>query len=200
MGFTPDAEVEVREQRDDPRNWTVMREIVYDGESDRFVVPGGDDTDFASVPRLFVWLLPRYGAYTKAAILHDHLWRKEVPRGTISLPEADAILRRAMRELGVSFLQRWMMWAAVRLGALTKPGGRKRWLRDSWAVLPVLVVALPVVIPPAIAIALGLLLFETLEAIFYVPLKITKALKQRLNPAGAHKEVNPPSLDISTTG
>jgi hypothetical protein len=53
----------------------------------------------------------------------------------------------------VPFLRRWMMWGAVRIGALVKPGGRKRWLRDSWRVIPLLLLALPIVGPPALASA-----------------------------------------------
>jgi hypothetical protein len=48
-----------------------------------------------------------------------------------------------MWELGVPFLRRWLMWGAVRIGALTKPGGRKGWLRDSWRAIPLLLLALP---------------------------------------------------------
>jgi Protein of unknown function (DUF1353) len=58
------------------------------------------ETDFASVPRVFVWFLPRYGRYTKAAILHDYLWREAVPAGKLRLAEADVIFRHAMHELG----------------------------------------------------------------------------------------------------
>ena len=38
-------------------------------ENATFEVPAGFDTDFASVPTPFTWLVPRYGLYTKAAIL-----------------------------------------------------------------------------------------------------------------------------------
>ena len=84
-----------------------------------------------SVPRIFVWFLPRYGRYTKAVILHDYLWRVRAKNGTLDYVDADGIFRRAMRELGVPFMKRWIMWAAVRWGALFKPGGRKGWLRES---------------------------------------------------------------------
>jgi hypothetical protein len=36
----------------------------------KVVVEEVDDTDFASIPRVFVWFLPRYGRYTLAAIYH----------------------------------------------------------------------------------------------------------------------------------
>jgi hypothetical protein len=100
----------------------------------------GMETDFASVPRVFVWFLPQYGRYTKAAVLHDYLWRDAVPAGQLTLAEADGISRRAMWELGVPFLRHWMMWGAVRIGALIKPGGRQGRQRDgtgsSWPGTP----------------------------------------------------------------
>lgn len=124
-------------------------------------VPASMQTDFASVPRVFVWFLPRYGRYTKAAILHDHLWRDLVPAGKLTLLEADGIFRRAMRELRVPFLRRWMMWAAVRWPALLKPGGRTGWWKESWRVLLFTLLALPIVAPPAALILIA-------QAVFYV--------------------------------
>jgi len=102
-GFDDDTTVDVR-QLDDV-TWAVLRPLGYQAAHDRFIVPIGQRTDFASVPRVFVWLLPRYGRYTKAAILHDYLWRVAVPAGRITLIDADGILRQAMRELGVPFLR-----------------------------------------------------------------------------------------------
>ena len=77
MSFTPDSEVRVKEL--EHSDWELLRILEYKGNRDRFEVPEGLETDFASVPRVFVWFLPRYGRYTKAAILHDYLWRDAVP-------------------------------------------------------------------------------------------------------------------------
>ncbi len=192
MPFSADSEVHV--QAIDDRNWQLLRELKYTGKWKSFTVPIGMDTDFASVPRVFVWLLPQYGRYTKAAILHDWLWRKGVPARDATLAEADAIFRRAMRELGVPFLRRWLAWGAVRLGALKKPGGRKGWLKDSWQVLPLGVLALPIVGPPAIFILIALAAFYFLELVFYVPLKAAAALKRRRPEAPPPKQVNEPEL------
>ena len=103
-----------------------MRALTYEGQEQLpFAVYRGMETDFASVPRVFVWLLPRYGAYTKAAMVHDLLWREYACKGRMSYRDADGVFRRALRELEVPFLRRWMMWTAVRWGALVKPGGRQ---------------------------------------------------------------------------
>ncbi|HEX9993190.1 MAG TPA: DUF1353 domain-containing protein [Acidimicrobiales bacterium] len=194
MGFAPGTTVDVRENGRCAGQWEVLRPITYHGARQTFVVPGGSCTDFASVPRVLVWLIPRYGRWTPAAILHDHLWRVEVPAGTITRPEADGIFRRAMRELGVPFLKRWLMWAAVRIAAFTKPGGRERWLRDSWQVLPLLAVGLPVAVPPALVILVCQAAFYVAEHVVYVPL----AVARRLRPPGEAKQVNRPRFDLTT--
>jgi Protein of unknown function (DUF1353) len=70
MGFL-DNDVVVRTFGD--KQWTLVEQLRYQGNHDLFTVPPNFTTDFASVPRVFVWFLPRYGRYTKAAILHDYL-------------------------------------------------------------------------------------------------------------------------------
>ena len=142
----------------------------------------------------FVWFIPRYGRYTKAAILHDYLCSVCVPARRVSRIEADGIFRQAMRELGVPFLQRWIMWAAVRWGALTKGDGREDWWKEAPRVVLITVLALPVVAPPAIVIAVALLAYWVVELLAWVPLKLTQRAKlRRGKPA---KKVNAPALHI----
>ena len=193
MSFTPDSEVRVKEL--EGSDWELLRILEYKGNRDHYEVPEGLETDFASVPRVFVWFLPRYGRYTKAAILHDYLWREAVPAGELTLAEADGIFRRAMWELGVPFLRRWMMWGAVRVGALVKPGGRKGWRRDSWRVIPLLLLALPIVGPPALVILVALAVFYLVELLVYVPQKLF-GRKARAPQDPAAKEVNAPALEL----
>ncbi len=195
MPFHHDSNVDV-EQIDD-REWRLLRELRYEGKSQSFTVPAGSSTDFASVPRAFVWFLPKYGRYTKAAILHDHLWRVAVPAGELTLPDADGIFRRAMRELEVPFLRRWLMWAAVRIGALAKPAGRRGWLRESWPVFPLALLALPVVVLPGLVILVALAVFFVIEYVVYLPLRVVRRVQQ--SRGGRPKAVNPPSLDLETT-
>jgi uncharacterized protein DUF1353 len=75
-------------------DWKVMSPLRYEGGTQCFEIPAGAQTDFASVPALFQWLIPRSGRYTKAAVLHDHLWR--TPIDGVSQGDADAIFRRCM--------------------------------------------------------------------------------------------------------
>jgi hypothetical protein len=191
MPFVGDDDVAV-EQIDDV-SWDLLRRLTYKGKKDRFVVPRGMNTDFASIPRVFTWFLPRYGKYTKAAVLHDYLWRRKAVAGEISWIDADAIFRRAMRELDVAFLRRWIMWAAVRWGALLKKGGLDGWWRESWRVVLITLLALPILLPPAAVILVSLLAFYLLELLFWAPLKLAS-----LRQARPDKEVVMPSVKLKS--
>src|SRR4026208_2029529 len=114
LGFPGGLIVDV--QAISEKRWKVLTPFIYRATNEVYTVPAGQETDFASVPRVFVWFLPRYGRYTKAAILHDHLWRDLASQGHMDFIDADGMFRRAMRELNVPFLKRWIMWAAVRWG------------------------------------------------------------------------------------
>lgn len=157
--FSPESELVVREAEDE--RWELVRPLVYRGNRESFTVPAGFRTDFASVPRPFWWLVPRYGRFTKAAVLHDYLWQE----GALSRCDADGIFRRAMHELGVPFLRRWLMWTAVRWGAnRLRPvdcGARQLLL-----VLAITLTALPL-LAGALLVALFLVLFMVLEWLAY---------------------------------
>jgi Protein of unknown function (DUF1353) len=179
----------------DEKNWELILPLAYRGTDEFFVVPSGMRTDFASVPRVFVWFLPQYGRYTKAAILHDYLWRERAAKGTLRWLDADAMFRRAMRELDVAFLRRWIMWAAVRWAALTRRGGWAGWWKESWRVLLVTLVALPIVLPPAVLILLSLMLFFLLELIVWVPIRVSFEVRKAIEKRRPPKEVKAPRLD-----
>ena len=189
-GFPPGSTVDVRQV--DDQDWETLRVLTYHATKEDFEVPVHDRTDFASVPRVFVWFIPRYGRYTKAAILHDYLCSVAVPASRISRIDADGIFRQAMRELGVPFLRRWIMWAAVRLGALTTPAGRKKWWTEAWRVALVAGVALPIVAPAAAVIVITLPVFYLVELLVWIPLRVAYGIQEkRRSPA---KKVNRPAL------
>lgn len=191
MAFVTGPKVLVRQR--DEKTWTLEEPVVYQGRDDTFTVPAGTVTDFASVPRVFVWLVPPYGLFTAAAVLHDHLWSVLVPAGAIGPVDADGLFRRAMRELGVPFLVRWFMWAAVRWAALGTPVRRPGWLGELPRVALVTVVALPVVAVPVVAILLGFGLFAVAEQIAFLLLLAGR----RLRPGG-DKEINRPDPSLWT--
>jgi hypothetical protein len=111
----------------DGKTWIVLRPFGYDVEKedsgDRIEVEVGFMTDFASVPRLFWIVLPKWGKYGNAAVIHDWLyWTQErQPRR-----QADAIFLEAMTVLGVGAWQKYPMYWAVRAF------GRLAWVRNQW--------------------------------------------------------------------
>ena len=144
--------------------WEVVQPLVYRARRDTFVVPAGFLTDFASVPRLAVWLFPRFGRYTLAAVLHDWLVTDGLAGGVVSPRDADGLFRRVLRESDVPPVRRWLMWTGVRWGALVSPLRRRGWWRDAPRVLVLSVLAAPLVVPPALVIAAALGVYAVVES------------------------------------
>ena len=171
--------VAVRQSTDS--TWQLLEDVVYQGRKETFTVKRGFTTDFASVPRIFTWLIPKYGRYTQAAVLHDHLC-VESHAGRFARHDADGIFRRSMRELGVGFLRRWLMWVAVRFG-----GGWKAFWRTSvvkaCGVLLLGLVALVFFLVPILVVVVWLAAFWVLEWIIFPALKIFTKKKQVNAPA-----------------
>lgn len=154
--------------------WRLLAPLVWTGtKGDTFVVPIGFVTDFASVPRFLHWLVSPYGAYTRAAVLHDWLlvslaeWTirsRGFTHGAIAdqppanSRDCDGIFRRVMEDLGVPAPKRWIMWAAVRAAALFNP--RRAYGRnfpaDAARVFGVFVLAAPIILPGAIGTLISL--------------------------------------------
>lgn len=107
----------------DYRTWRLEQPLVYEvgeeGSGREILVHRLFETDGASIPRLFQSLLPTWGRYSRAAVIHDYLYNELRPGGTPH-PEArdrrsaDAVFREAMEVSGVGLITRWVMWAAVR--------------------------------------------------------------------------------------
>lgn len=170
MPFT--REVVVTPIPPERRRWRLVEPLEYvpPGDGRPIEVPAGFETDFASVPRVFVWLLPRYGHWTPAAVLHDHLWAL-AREGGVDKVEADDVFRRAMLELDVPFLRRWIMWAAVRWAA----GPASWWAGGGVRVLQMLAISVPallVVAAPALVILVALLVGATAEYLLYPVLRL----------------------------
>jgi hypothetical protein len=146
--------------------WRLTRPLIYTGlRGDTWVVPSGYLTDFATVPRFLHWLTLPYGAYTRAAVLHDYLLglvsnyvSGHTPTLVVSSRDADGVFRLAMQELGVPFMKRWTMWAAVRVAALTNPrrAPGRAFRRDLWRVTLVLLGAAPLLLPGVVGVLLSL--------------------------------------------
>ena len=185
-------------------NWLPEKPIHYQGLWQRFTIPALFITDFASVPRILAWLVIRIGKGARAVILHDYLWRILVPLGTLTYRQADAILRQALREGDadktlndtagdrVPFIQRWLMWTAVRWGALTRPGGRKHWWKDAPLVLLITITFGPIIIVPTLAVAIALGVIQLAEYAAWPLLKLAEHHKTK------PKRTNHPSIGTKT--
>lgn len=87
-------------------------------------VPTGFVTDLASIPKLFWNILPPFGKYTEAAVIHDWLYRThKIPRAG-----ADAILLEAMDLCRVPAWQRRVIYLAVRIFGGFAYRNEKRWI------------------------------------------------------------------------
>ena len=114
--------------------WKLCNPLEYVGNTDRWTIPAGFVTDFASIPAWAQPLLPRTGKHNRAAVLHDYLYRiavgiipscrlcsyKSVVDPACKLPpwlprkDADRIFLRAMRELFVPEWRARAMYLGVR--------------------------------------------------------------------------------------
>jgi hypothetical protein len=99
----------------DGKTWVTRKEFGYDigeeGSGNTIDVPIGFMTDFASVPRLLWAILPRWGKYGNAAVIHDYCYWDQ----SRSRKESDLIFREAMQVLEVLACTRSLMYWAVRL-------------------------------------------------------------------------------------
>jgi len=110
----------------DGKTWVLMRQFGYEvgtpGSGDVINCRIGFMTDFASIPRPFWIILPKWGKYGNATVIHDWLyWSQARPRR-----EADRILFEAMGVLEVPGWQRYPIYWAVRLF------GGMAWARNRW--------------------------------------------------------------------
>jgi hypothetical protein len=77
-------------------------------------VPAGFETDGASIPRVFWSILDPFGPYFKAAVIHDWLYSRHNRRFTRA--QSDELFKEAMRNNGLDWLRRELIYSAVRLG------------------------------------------------------------------------------------
>lgn len=99
----------------------------WDAEVGAVIVPdnlGRFDTDLTSVTRFFTWLVATTGVHLPAALVHDGLTpgrtsgASYVASREIDRVTADRIFRSGMRDLGTTWLQRWLIWSAVAVATM----------------------------------------------------------------------------------
>ena len=102
----------------DGRRWRLVFSFQYHVGSryskDIISVPVGFVTDFASVP-FFAWsIIPPWGKWGKATVIHDYLCQTK----SRSRKETDNIFREAMQVLGVARWRIFIMYWSVRIFGL----------------------------------------------------------------------------------
>jgi len=80
----------------------------------QFEVPAGFTTDLASIPRIFQSIVPKVGRHIQPAVVHDFCYEAGVPN--MSRAEADSLFLEGMKDVGVWWLRRRIMYLAVRVG------------------------------------------------------------------------------------
>lgn len=78
------------------------------------IVTEGFITDFASVPRILWSILPPTGLYTKAAVMHDFLYKNGYVK-KYNRKFCDKMFLEAMRALKVDHITRNVMYFGVRI-------------------------------------------------------------------------------------
>ncbi len=109
---------------EDAKTWVLLQPFKYETkEGQEIIAESGFMTDCASIPRRLWVILPRWGKYGKAAVIHDWLyWTKETGRRKI----ADRIMFEAMGDLSVCLCQKYPIYLAVCIF------GCFSWHRNKW--------------------------------------------------------------------
>ncbi len=76
-------------------------------------VPKDFETDLASIPQIFRSIIPQQGRHIQPAIVHDYAY---CGKTTLTKKDADLLFLDGMKSLGVGWLRRRTMYAAVRVG------------------------------------------------------------------------------------
>lgn len=123
------GELTVTQLDTDWKLWRLEEPLIYEigelGSGKIVTVPKGMVTDGASVPRMFWWLLPTWGSYSRAAAVHDYLIGcieelKPHPDAETRLA-ADRIFLEAMGVCNTPYILRGMLYAGVRITSYFVP-------------------------------------------------------------------------------
>lgn len=95
-------------------NWELIEDFYFQTNvTGRVKVESGFIFDFASIPKIFrIFFSPATGLYRLPAMVHDYLYRT----GICTRLEADDIFLELMGLAGVSYIKRYSIYWAVRVG------------------------------------------------------------------------------------
>ena len=92
------------------KTWELVEDFKVETSKGVVTVPKGFVTDLASVPRFLWWIIPPFGRYTQAGVVHDWLtWSQFFTR-----KETDTIFSELMIKYGTYKYKAKLMYRAVR--------------------------------------------------------------------------------------
>ena len=106
------------------KDWKLARSFTYhigtEYSKNKITVPSGFVTDFATIPKCFLWWIPYWAKYQKAPVIHDWLYHiKEIMGLPITQKQADDIFLEAMliewRHRRLRYIVAYLEYAAVRI-------------------------------------------------------------------------------------
>jgi hypothetical protein len=112
-----------------PREFLLVKELIWDDGKQRIVVPERFVTDFASIPKALRIIFDVNGRSRRAAVLHDYLYCARSLYG-FTRREADDLFLTAMVAEKVGFFERRTMHAGVRAGGWAHWKKRSGMLED----------------------------------------------------------------------
>ncbi len=99
------------------KHWILVESFEYHigskESTDIIVIPKGFVTDFASIPQILWNILPPFGTYGKAAVVHDWLYCN-LGFNKYSRKQCDQIFLEGMVVLNVGKFTRWLIYNNVR--------------------------------------------------------------------------------------
>jgi len=99
----------------DGKKWKLERPFTYYtllfGEPYYITIPEGFETDFASIPKIFMPFLKWKDKFNKASVVHDWLYHTKL----FDRKTADKIFLEAMEVLGIPKWKRYLFYWMVRL-------------------------------------------------------------------------------------
>jgi hypothetical protein len=95
-----------------PKSWEHQRKLTIQLYGLTMIMFAGEQTDFASVPRIMKWMFQDDAIYSIGSVAHDHLYR----HGGTSKWMADAIFYELLRSVDeINPVTAALMWLGVTL-------------------------------------------------------------------------------------
>lgn len=112
------SKLEISPSPIDETKWVLGEPLIYKSSASlTIIVPKEYETDLASIPRILWSIMPPFGFYSSAAVVHDWIYNNKgsVSGYFLTRKRADTILLNAMLESNVPKIKAYTIYHAVRL-------------------------------------------------------------------------------------